>query len=151
MCQLLHNTIPPHFEFLQFKPKNTLEQTHYLHNRNDVLPAQKLGFNQMSLKLVMAIPHAIFKMKVLLLYLHLLTPFHSNLYHLSSNKYKKHNENKNETLLQQNPLLNETDLYEDDNAVTKRIPHPQMQPTKIYVLLEIHLQFFSYLLLFPMI
>ena len=72
-----------------------------------------------------------------------MTPFHSNLYHLSSNKYKKHNENKVETLLQQNPLLYETDLYEDDNPVTKRNPHPQMQPTKIYVLLENHLQIFS--------
>ena len=38
------------------------------------------------------------------------------------NKYKKPIKNKIKTLLQENPLLNETDLYETDDPVTKRIP-----------------------------
>ena len=40
-----------------------------------------------------------------------------------TNKYKKLLKNKVKPLLQQNPLLNETDLSEDDNPVTKSIPH----------------------------
>ena len=45
------------------------------------------------------------------------------------NKYKKHVKKKVKTLLQQNPLLNETDLYETDDPVLKRIPHQHSQPS----------------------
>ena len=46
------------------------------------------------------------------------------------NKYKKPVKNKVKTLLQENPLLNETDLYETDDPVFKRIPHQHSQPSQ---------------------
>ena len=52
------------------------------------------------------------------------------------NKYKKPVKNKVKTLLQENPLLNETDLYETDDPVLKRIPHQHSQPTH-----ELHILF----------
>ena len=44
------------------------------------------------------------------------------------NKYKKPVKNKVKTLLQENPLLNETDLYDTDDPVLKRIPQEYSQP-----------------------
>ena len=44
------------------------------------------------------------------------------------NKYKKPVENKVKTFLQDNPLLNETDLYDTDDPVLKRIPQHYSQP-----------------------
>ena len=44
------------------------------------------------------------------------------------NKYKKPVKNKVKTLLQKNPLLNETDLYDTDDPVLKRIPQQYSQP-----------------------
>ena len=41
--------------------------------------------------------------------------------------------NKIKTLIQQNPLLSETDLYEDDDPVTKRIPYQVLQPPPHFV------------------
>ena len=46
------------------------------------------------------------------------------------NKYKKPVKNKVKTLLQGNPLLNETDLYETDDPVIKRIPHQHSQSSQ---------------------
>ena len=43
------------------------------------------------------------------------------------NKYKKTIKNKVETLFQQNPLLYETDLYENDDPTNKRIPQQNSQ------------------------
>ena len=43
------------------------------------------------------------------------------------NKHKKPIKNKVRTLLQENPLLNESDLYETDDAVIKRIPKQNSQ------------------------
>ena len=45
------------------------------------------------------------------------------------NKYKKPVRNKVETLLQENPCLNETDLYDTDDPVLKRIPQQHSQPS----------------------
>ena len=45
------------------------------------------------------------------------------------NEHKKPVKNKVKTLLQENPLLNETDLYETDDPVLKRIPHKHSQPS----------------------
>ena len=41
MCQLQHKQLPPHIEFIQLKPKNCLQQIHYLVELEDVLPTQK--------------------------------------------------------------------------------------------------------------
>ena len=43
------------------------------------------------------------------------------------NKYKKLVKNKVKTLLQENPVLNETDLYDTDDPVLKRIPQQYSQ------------------------
>ena len=54
----------------------------------------------------------------------LLTHFHLNLHSLSVITIKTHNyKNQTRTLLQQNPLLNETDLDSDNDPVFKRIPN----------------------------
>ena len=53
------------------------------------------------------------------------------------NKYKKPVKNKVKTLLQENPLLNETDLYDTDDPVLKRIPHQHSQPSH-----ELHTLFY---------
>ena len=42
-------------------------------------------------------------------------------------KYKKPVKNKVKTLLQENPLLNETDLYDTDDPVIKRIPQQYLK------------------------
>ena len=39
--QLKHKTLPPHIEFVQLNPNNTLEETHYLVQHEEVLPTQK--------------------------------------------------------------------------------------------------------------
>ena len=62
------------------------------------------------------------------------TPLDSFFYQSFSsflNKYKRPKRNTVKTLLQQNPLLNETDLYEDDDPVTKRISQQNSQPYPI--------------------
>ena len=52
------------------------------------------------------------------------------------NKYKKPIKNKGKTLLQENPLLNETDLYETDDPVIKRIPTQDSQKShELHILL----------------
>ena len=59
------------------------------------------------------------KLKVILLHTLLKIHFFFNLSHVFLNNYKKPIKNEVKTLLQQNPLLNDTDLYEDDD---RRIP-----------------------------
>ena len=66
--------------------------------------------------------HSVFQTKVTLLLIFPWTHSLLNLFHLFLDKYKKPIKNKVKTLLQENPLLNETDSYEDD-LVSTRIPH----------------------------
>ena len=40
--QLKHKTLPPHIQFVQLNPNNTLEETHYLVQHEEVLPSQKM-------------------------------------------------------------------------------------------------------------
>ena len=40
-CQLKHKTLPPHIEFVQLNPNNTLAETHYLVQHEEVLPTQR--------------------------------------------------------------------------------------------------------------
>ena len=39
--QLKHKTLPPHIQFAQINPNNTLEEIHYLVQHEEVLPTQK--------------------------------------------------------------------------------------------------------------
>ena len=41
ICQLQHKTLPPHIDFTEFKPNNSLKQIQYLVEHEDVLPTQK--------------------------------------------------------------------------------------------------------------
>ena len=51
------------------------------------------------------------------------------------NKYKKPIKNKVKTLLQESPLLAKTDVYEDDDPVSKRILHQKsLQPQSSHVI-----------------
>ena len=40
--QLKHKTLPPHIQFAQLNPNNTLEEIHYLVQHEEVLPTQKM-------------------------------------------------------------------------------------------------------------
>ena len=40
-CQLQHKTLPPHIEFAQVTPNNTLTEFHYLAQHEEILPTQK--------------------------------------------------------------------------------------------------------------
>ena len=40
-CQLQHKRFPPHIDFLQRKPNNTLKPISYLVKHEDVIPTQK--------------------------------------------------------------------------------------------------------------
>ena len=127
-CQLQHKTLPPHIDFLQLKNDNILKPNHYLIKHEDVLPTQKndshliladYGDDQFTLRIqdkgnvVKYIPLDSFSFQSVSSFL---------------NKYKKPVKNKVKTLLQENPLLNETDLYETDDPILKRIPHHSLQP-----------------------
>ena len=128
-CQLQHKTLPPHIDFLQLKNNNILQPIHYLVKHEDVLPTQKndshliladYGDDQFTLRIqdkgnvVKYTPLDSFSFQSVSSFL---------------NKYKKPVKNKVKTLLQENPLLNETDLYETDDPVLKRIPHQHFQPS----------------------
>ena len=128
-CQLQHKTLPPHIDFLQLKNNNILQPIHYLVKHEDVLPTQKndshliladYGDDQFTLRIqdkgnvVKYTPLDSFSFQSVSSFL---------------NKYKKPVKNKVKTLLQENPLLNETDLYETDDPVLKRIPHQHSQPS----------------------
>ena len=128
-CQLQHKTLPPHIDFLQLKNNNILQPIHYLVKHEDVLPTQKndshliladYGDDQFTLRIqdkgnvVKYTPLDSFSFQSVSSFL---------------NKYKKLVKNKVKTLLQENPLLNETDLYETDDPVLKRIPNQHPQPS----------------------
>ena len=123
--QLKHKTLPPHIQFVQLNPNNTLEETHYLVQHEEVLPTQKNdshpilvdnGSKQYTLRIhdsgndVTVTPLNSFSFKGL-------NTFNS--------KYKRPVKKHVKTLLQDNPLLNETDLNETDDPIFKRIPGTQ--------------------------
>ena len=126
-CQLHHKTLPPHIDFLQLKQNNILKPIHYLVKHEDVLPTQKndshliladYGDDQFTLRIqdkgnvVKYTPLDSFSFQSVSSFL---------------NKYKKPVKNKVKTLLQENPLLNETDLYDTDDPVLKRISQQYSQ------------------------
>ena len=125
--QLHHKTLPPHIDFLQLKQNDILKPIHYLVKHEDVLPTQKndshliladYGDDQFTLRIqdegniVKYTPLDSFSFQSVSSFL---------------NKYKKPVKNKVKTLLQENPLLNETDLYDTDDPVLKRIPQQYPQ------------------------
>ena len=144
-CQLQHKTLPPHIDFLQLKNDNILKPIHYLIKHEDVLPTQKndshliladYGDDQFTLRIqdkgniVKYTPLDSFSFQSVSSFL---------------NKYKKPVKNKVKTLLQENPLLNETDLYETDDPILKRIPHNSLQqPHELHTILnEIQHHYFN--------
>ena len=126
-CQLQHKTLPPHIDFLQLKNDIILKPIHYPIKHEDVLPTHKIdshliladyGDDQFTLRIQ--------DKGIVVKY----TPLDSFSFQSVSsflNKYKKPVKNK-VTLLQENPLLNETDLYDTDDPVLKRIPQEYSQP-----------------------
>ena len=127
-CQLQHKTLPPHIDFLQLKNDNILKPIHYLIKHEDVLPTQKhdshliladYGDDQFTLRI---------QDKGNVVKYTPLDPFSFQAVSSFLNKYKKPVKNKVKTLLQENPLLNETDLYDTDDPVLKRIPQEYSQP-----------------------
>ena len=119
--QIKHKTLPPQIEFARMQPDNTIKQTHYLVQHEDVLPTQKndshliladLGDDKFQLRIedsgnkisYTPIDNISFKS---------ITPFNS--------KYKKPIKKNEKTLLQQNPILNETDIDDIDDPIQKRI------------------------------
>ena len=128
-CQLQHKTLPPHIDFLQLKNNNILKPIHYVVKHEDVLPTQKndshltladYGDDQFTLRIqdkgniVKYTPLDSFSFQFVSSFL---------------NNYKKPVKNKVKTLLQENLLLNETDLYHRDDPVLKRIPQQHSQPS----------------------
>ena len=135
-CQLQHKTLPPHIDFLQLKNNKLLKPIHYLIKHEDVLPTQKNDSH-----LILAdygddqFTHRIQDKGNIVKY----TPLDSFSFQSVSsflNKFKKPVKNKVKTLLQENPLLNETDLYDTDDPVLKRIPQHYSQPPH-----ELHTRF----------
>ena len=144
-CQLQHKTLPPHFDFLQLKNNNFLKPIHYLIKHEDVLPTQKndshliladYGDDQFTLRIqdkgniVKYAPLDSFSFQSVSSFL---------------NKYEEPVKNKVETLLQENPPLNETDLYDTDDPVPKRIlQHYSQQPHELHILFtEIQHHYFN--------
>ena len=130
--QLQHKTLPPHIDFLQLKNDNILKPIHYLFK----LPTQKndshliivvYGDDQFTLRI--QIKGSIVKY----------TPLDSFSFQSVSsflNKYKKPIKDKFKTSLQENPLLNEINLYENDDTVIEGIPKQDSQTScELYTLL----------------
>ena len=127
-CQLQHKTLPPHIDFLQLKNDNILKPIHYLIKHEDILPTQKndshliladYGDDQFTLRI---------QDKGNVVKYTLLDSFSFQSVSSFLNKYKKPVKNNVKNLLQENPLLNETDLYDTDDPVLKRIPQHCLQP-----------------------
>ena len=120
MCQLQHKCLPPHIEFIQLKPKNSVKQTLLNIKMSDKLKNDShpilvaYGDDQFALRILDKGNSVIY------------TPVDSFSFQSVSsffNKYKKPIKTKVKTLLQKYLLLNETDIYEDDDPLSKRIPH----------------------------
>ena len=69
MCQLQHKTLPPHIEFMQLKPTNTLNQIDYLVKHEDVFRTQKMIHIQSQLVTVIINLRFVIKIKVILLHI----------------------------------------------------------------------------------
>ena len=134
-CQLQHKTLPPHIDFLQLKNDNILKPILYLVKHEDVLPTQKndshlilVDYGDDQFTICIQDKGNIVKYTPL-------DSFSFQSVSSFSNKYKKSIRNKVKTLLQENPLLNETDLYETDDPVIKRIPtQDSHKPHELHIL-----------------
>ena len=144
-CQLQHKTLPPHIDFLHLKNDNILKLFHYLVKHEDVLPTQKND----SLLILVEYGDDQFTLRIqdkgnIVEY----TPLDSFSFQSVSsflNKYKKHIKNKVKTLLQENPLSSETDLYEIDDPVDKRIPTQDSQKSQDLHTLLAEIQYHNFI------
>ena len=125
--QLKHKTLPPHIQFAQINPNNTLEEIHYLVQHEEVLPTQKNdshpilvdnGTQQYTIRIHDSGNNVTTKP---------LTSFSFKNLNTFNNKYRRPVKKHVKTLLQDNPLLNETDLNETDDPIYKRI-HGTQKP-----------------------
>ena len=122
--QLTHKTLPPQIHFAKLTPDNSIQPTHYLIKHEEILPTQKndshliladFGSDQFSIRIndagnnVTYAPLNSFSFSSI-------TPFH--------NKYRKPLRKHVKTLLQQNPLLNETDLEDSDDPIQQTNTSP---------------------------
>ena len=124
MCQLQHRTLPIRINFIRLKPpNNSLKQIHYLLKHGDVVPTQKKD----SHPILVDYGEDQFTLRVLdkgntVRY----TPLDSFSFNSVSSFLiinKKPMRNKVKTSPRESLLLNESDLYEDDDLVSKRSPH----------------------------
>ena len=127
-CQVQHKTFPPHIEFFQLKPNSSLIHIQYLVKRADSQTNHShpilngSGHDRITLRVqfkgytVTYIP---------------LDPFSFQTASPLLNKHIKPIKNKIKALLQRNPLENETDLYEEDDPVKKRILQQNQQSPQL--------------------
>ena len=121
-CQIQHKTLPPQIEFAQLSKTNTLNPVHYLVKHEEILPTQKndshliladFGDDHYSLRIQDSGNKIIYSP---------ITPFSFKSIVPFNSKYKKPLKKQIKSLLQQNPLLNESDLNENPDTIDKRIP-----------------------------